>query len=198
MENLFDLLLILFIIYAFLVPLLKKKKPPAQKIPLPQEPQSREEPTTEKSSQDILREIEKFFGYETQPEPETKVEEKDEEFFPVYDDTILSQSKTETKFEEKLIERHQKAEQKVDKEFLIEAYDYESTIPEIEIEDFDYSKIDDYDYTKPEEEEVKTESQFSIELQQIDDVKKAVVYKEIFDTPLALRMRRIKWQRNIY
>jgi len=199
MENLLDLLIILFIIYAFLAPILKKKSPPAQKKPMPYEPESSYETREEKSSQEILREIEELFGYSTEaPEPVSKQEDEEFKFFELEPEKI--QKTSEAKFEEKFLQESPeiKKDEKIAYEYNygIEAYDYEATIPDTDIENFDYSKLDIYNIET--EGKLDEERAFQLELSGIDDFKKAVIYKEIFDTPIALRMRRIKWQRNIY
>lgn len=200
MENLFDLLIILFIIYAFLAPLLKKK-PPVAKKPEPQTYDDEFQTKEEKSSQEILREIEELFGYKSE-EPEISIPQEDEEFLP----SKTEKSKTEDfVFQAKTLETTLDEEQSFQRESVtlhpdLQPYDYEGTIPEIEIDEFDYSQLDVYDYSKSEEEKTYEEEvrTFEIALGNIDDIKKAIVYKEIFDTPLALRMRKIKWQRSIY
>ncbi|MFN4111623.1 MAG: hypothetical protein ACK4G1_05065, partial [Ignavibacteria bacterium] len=82
----------------------------------------------------------------------------------------------------------------------LQMYDYEGTIPDIEIDEFDYSKISETDANQlgADSKQTYPEGTFKIQLNDIDDFKRAFVYKEIFDTPIALRMRKIKWQRNIY
>ncbi len=200
MENLFDLLIILFIIYAFLAPLfkvLKKKPTPTQTKPESYQTETYSEVEPEKSSQDILREIEKLFGYETK-EPEPIEESKDEEFYSFEPEPITYQRKIEPKFEEQVVQitPSQIKKEDIHQEFIIEAYDYEATIPETDIDEFDYSKLDVYEIEMEDKSQI--EKTFTLELSGIDDFKKAVIYKEIFDTPIALRMRRIKWQRNIY
>ncbi|MCX8056528.1 MAG: hypothetical protein N3F03_02825 [Ignavibacteria bacterium] len=203
MDSILDLLIILFIIYAFLAPIFKRK-PPVAKKPQPQhEAEETEfEGREEKSSQEILREIEELFGYKTPQQPEYEVDtytqEKDEEFTPIKEEKLTEPQIQESKFEEKVKLASTDFEQKVHQDFKIEAYDYEATIPDIEIDEFDYTKLDEYDYTKPEVEAEKTHDSFTFQLNNLDDFKRAIVFKEIFDTPLALRMRRIKWQRNIY
>lgn len=206
MENLFDLLIILFIIYAFLSPLLKKKKPPIQLPPQPYETETKSEPVAEKSSQDILREIEELFGYKSE-KPEEVLTQGDEEFHQVESQTAKSEKSSQK------VEKYETAEQnvptfseikstteKIEIHPELESFDYEGTIPETEIDEFDYSKLDDYVYNQVEKETSITDKEktFSLQLNEIDDFKKAIIYKEIFDSPIALRMRRIKWQRNIY
>jgi hypothetical protein len=193
MENLLDLLIILFIIYAFLAPVLKRRTPPVQQKPVPYEPETSNETKEEKSSQEILKEIEELFGYKSE-EDEKISKAEDEEFHSP--DVVMSQKIPEAKFEEKVVqvESRQSLEEKIHQDFKIEAYDYDATVQDTDIEEYDYSKFENYE-TEGKLQEEKT---FELELSGIDDFKKAVIYKEIFDTPLALRMRRIKWQRNIY
>lgn len=208
MENLLDLLIILFIIYAFLSPLFKKRTPPVQKRPEPVEPEIQTEKYEEKTSQDILKEIEKLFGY--------PVEEEKPYTYPTDDEVITfepesSEHKTayEPKFEEKIVQPKfeekiilpklkQKGEDEIHSDFFIEAYDYEGTLTDTSIDDFDYSKIDVYGSDVPEVTKETEKRAFVIELNNMDDLKNAIVYREIFDTPIALRMRKIKWQRSIY
>lgn len=198
MENLFDLLIILFIIYAFLAPIFKKK-PPVAKKPEPRTYDDEVPQKEEKSSQDILREIEELFGYKTE-EPEIPFPQDDDEFISINSE----KSETEDSYHpteslEKVSEKPLQPES-VALHPDLQPFDYEGTIPEIEIDEFDYSKLDDFDYSnldnqKQDEKTIKT---FELALSNIDDIKKAIVYKEIFDTPIALRMRKIKWQRSIY
>lgn len=195
MENLFDLLIILFIIYAFLAPIFKKRTPPVHKKPETIEPETFSETNKGKSSQEILREVEELFGYKLE-EPEAVIHPEDEEIL-IFDEGLVTAEENQ-KFEEEVITKSstESLEEKINQDFKIDAYDYESTIPEIEIDEFDYSKIDGIEAES--QNKIDEERTFSIELGNIDDFKKAVVYKEIFDTPIALRMRNIKWQRNIY
>ncbi len=198
MENLFDLLIILFILYALLAPLFRRRTPPPRKHPETYEPETYQEPVEEKSSQDILREIEELFGYKAEePEPITE-SGSDEEFLQFEPEQIPVQKLPEQKFEEKVVQKtpSQTIEEKIHQDFLIEAYAYEATLPDIDIDEFDYSKLDAYNVET--KNVVKAEKTFKLELNNLDDFKKAVIYKEIFDTPIALRMRNIKWQRNIY
>lgn len=199
MENLFDLLIILFIIYAFLAPVLKRKKPPVQGRTPNYDAESDSESVNEKSSQNILREIEELFGYkpETESSPDFDTEKDDEEFHPIYEEKPRVPSSTISKFEENIKNSDSALEHKIQEELKIDSYNYESTIPEIEIDEFDYSKLDDFVYNQSDTIQIQYKT-FSVDLENIDDIKKAIVYKEIFDTPIALRMRRIKWQRNIY
>lgn len=197
MENVFDLLIILFIIYAFLAPIFRKRIPPVDKKPSPIDYDASSQPKQEKSSQEILREVEELFGY--------KLEEQEPLIIENYEDILstdpfedLHTAIEKQKFEEEVVKKSstQSKKEKIDEDFKIEAYDYESTIPDIDIEEFDYSKIDvNETETGKKSEEEKT---FAIEFSSLDDFKRAVVYKEIFDTPIALRMRNIKWRRNIY
>lgn len=206
MENLFDLLIILFIIYALLSPLFKKKPAPQKPFPKTEDQPTVRIPEREKTEQEILREIEELFGYTSTPEPEqepkseTKVvfETKDEESFEIEEEYIPLPKYEEPKFEEKIKETLTVSDQKLHQDFFIKTYDYESTLIDVEIDEFDYSRLEVFDYAQSEKEtevEVKT---FTISLSEPDDFKKAIIYKEIFDTPMALRMRKIKWQRNIY
>lgn len=197
MENLFDLLIILFIIYAFLSPILKKRTPPVQKKPETSEPETLPTSEKEKSSQEILREIEELFGYKTE-EPEPFPEIEDEEFSQITFEPETIEKKSQPKFEDEIASTQPKQtlEEKIHQDFQIEAYDYESTIPDTDIDEFDYSKLDTYELEH--EDKTLEGKKFSLQLSEIDDFKKAVIYKEIFDTPIALRMRKIKWQRNIY
>lgn len=203
MEKLFDLLIILFIIYAFLSPFLKKK-PPVRQSPKPYEPEPNSSHEEEKSSQEILREIEELFGYQSK-EPEKSETENDEEFHQVIpetqkvEETFQKFDKEHSTTEVKIPVLGRKAEaEKSETQIETQSYNYEETIPEIEIDEFDYSKLDDYEQAKINLNQPSEEKSFSLQLNEIDDFKKAIIYKEIFDTPIALRMRRIKWQRNIY
>lgn len=194
MENLIELLIFLFIIYAFLLPMLKKKptvgkKPESEPIGLDSDVKTSEE----KSSQEILREIEELFGYKSK-EPEDIVLTDDDEFHSFnqekkVEDTSQKFEVSETQIPERISETEKSQSHS---ELLM--YDYEGTIPEIEIDEFDYSKIDDksieqLDSNSNQSDEVHT---IVIELKKIDDIKKAIIYKEIFDLPIALRMRKIK------
>lgn len=197
MENLFDLLIILFIIYAFLSPIFKKRTPPVQKKPETSEPETLPASEKEKSSQEILREIEELFGYKTE-EPEPIPEIEDEEFHQIKSEPQTIDKLSEPKFEDEITSAQPKQtlEEKIHQDFQIETYDYESTVPDTDIDEFDYSKLDTYELEH--EDRTLEEKKFSLQLSDIDDFKKAVIYKEIFDTPIALRMRKIKWQRNIH
>ncbi len=44
----------------------------------------------------------------------------------------------------------------------------------------------------------KSEEYFNIKISEFEEIKRAIIYKEIFEPPLALRMRRFQWQRNIH
>ncbi len=199
MENLFDLLIILFIIYAFLAPLLKRKKPPVPSRPPTYDTNSDTETVEKKSSQDILREIELLFGYEPETDslPDLDTEKYDEEFKPIYEDKSNITQITVPKFEDRIKNSDSALNDKLYEYLMIEPYDYDSTIPEIEIDEFDYSKLDDFAYNKSESIQTLDKT-LSVDLENFDNIKKAIIYKEIFDTPIALRVRRIKWQRNIY
>lgn len=203
MENLFDILIILFIIYAFLSPFFKKKPAGKNQPEQPVEVGNESKPAEEKSSQEILREIEELFGYKIEEE------EKEEEVLISEDEEFHSPVKKEKKVEEN-IQQFEKIETRTPTSISvaekshhypeIQMYDYEGTIPEIEIDEFDYSKISEVNANEIEADSKQTypENTFKIQLNDIDDFKRAFVYKEIFDTPIALRMRKIKWQRNIY
>ncbi len=195
MENLFDLLIILFIIYAFLAPIFKKRIPPDDNNPEPIGYDASSGSKQDKSSQEILKEVEELFGYKS-GEPEIIFDNGDLPPLDPFEDLHTALEKQ--KFEEEVVKKSstQSKEEKIHEDFKIEAYDYESTIPETDIEEFDYSKLDVYESeTEKKSEEGKT---FSIEFSNIDDFKRAVVYKEIFDVPIALRMRNIKWRKSIY
>lgn len=199
MDNLFDILIVLFIIYAFLSPIFKRKPTGKNKPEHPVEIDNESKPTEEKSSQEILREIEELFGYKT--EEQEVITSDDEEFH--------SPTRKEKKMEEGT-QQFEKVETRASANISIteksppyselQMYDYEGTIPDIEIDEFDYSKINEADANQIEIDSklIHTETTFKIQLSEIDDFKRAFIYKEIFDTPIALRMRKIKWQRNIY
>jgi hypothetical protein len=198
MENLFDILIILFIIYALLAPILRRKPPVPQK-PAPDYSEDDFEYKEEKSSQEILREVEELFGYSSKKSEEATTQVDEEFRFPESSTLKVEKSETQTQFKQ-ISEKEEKfSHQVVSLHPEMEPYDYEGTLQDIEIDQFDYSKIDEFNNDKDVDSNLSAvEKTFSIQLENIDDFKKAFIYREIFDLPIALRMRRIKWQRNIF
>lgn len=195
MEDLINILIYLFIIYLFLSPLFKKKQKsrPVETQPDYEEQILIDEEREEKSSQDILKEIELLFGRSTESEEsvkEEKLEEEEQKQFESKTYDFKSEEKVEVKTLPKKI---------IEKDFAIEEYNYEEISDNYEIEEFDYTKIDEESLdTSKEAEKVELERTFAISLQSIDDFKKAFVYKEVFESPLAMRILGLKWRRSIY
>lgn len=79
MDNLFDILFILFVIFSFLAPLFTKKKDKGSSSPAPSS--SRNE-SSQNSNEDLLSELERmFYGDEKDSEPEvTAAEPKNEQY----------------------------------------------------------------------------------------------------------------------
>ena len=202
MENLFDILIILFIIYAFLAPFFKKK--PLPKTKPPQFPQDNEKENFEiktsqrsiETKQDILREIEELFGIP----PSTKEDETfltEEESLKEDEFSLEDKLKLQDEFKSKLSQSYPTKPKPfaIDldiADYKIDQFDYEWKSEEYEIEQYDYEKT-----MEEPREDIKL-STFTFSISEPDDFKRAIIYKEIFDSPIALRVRKIKWQRSIY
>lgn len=188
MEDLISILIYAFILYLFLSPLFRKKPkshPAETTYEDEYDYEMLEDQLEDKPSQDILKEIEIFFGHSKKSENEevsSSFETKTYEF------------ETQEKFE---IKPH--SAENIEKDFKIEAYDYEVSANNYEIDEFDYTKIDE-EAIEPSKESESAEKirTFSISLENVDDFKKAVIYKEIFEIPLAMKLLGLRWRRSIY
>ncbi len=182
MENLFDILLILFIVYALLSPFFRKKKP--QQIPKRQEPQQdhyedvsisdEAEPT-----QDVLAEIEDLLGIKREREtfPGEKRTETDVIIYDKYSDKSDEQfqfkskdTQTESfKFKAPAI-KHIDKKKKIEEDFaqpMLDLYNYGSTAK------FNH------------DEQVKFE--FDLSFKGYSDLQKGIIFKEILDQPRAFK-----------
>ncbi len=199
MENLIDILIILFILYALLGPVLRKRKPPISEPPVPESSSEETKSQPELEEQKILREIEELFGIKRDEDIEqgsSSVE--DDEYKPV---TVESKKSHESPSEVPIKKVTSSSTSELESKFsdeILKEYNYEGTIPSIEIDEFDYSKIDEYNLMDSETIAKKSEEYFNIKISEFEEIKRAIIYKEIFETPLALRMRRFQWQRNIH
>lgn len=196
MEDLISILIYAFILYLFLSPLFRKKSksPPAETTYEDEyDYEMLEDQLEEKPSQDILKEIEIFFGHSKKTEIEEETIEKDEEITSSFE-TKTYEFKIQDKFE---IKPH--TSENIEKDFKIEAYDYEISGNNYEIDEFDYTKIDEENIESSKEsenaEKIRT---FSLSLENVNDFKKAVIYKEIFEVPLAMKLLGLRWRRSIY
>lgn len=197
MKDFLDLIIFLLIIYAILAPLLKKKTPfpdrEEEELNFPKDdhaPDSKEKPT-----QGVLEEIENLFDYE----------EKLNDIPILIEDTEIledrfERNKTEfpfTKESSSLSQVSRKTQEKFDNETSLHyseemsGFDYNSI--DEEIETFDYSS--DFENTEQDKEELKT---FTFNIAEPDDFKRAIIYKEIFDMPVSVKLIRAQWRRNIY
>lgn len=194
MEDLINILIYLFILYLFLSPLFRKK---TKSRPVETKPDYEEqvliEEEEEKSSQDILKEIELLFGRSTEPDGEVTKERLEDEEQRQFESKTFD-FKTEEKVEVKTLPK-----EIIEKDFAIEAYNYEDSLNNFEIDEFDYTKIEEESVEPSKEtEDEKTVQTFSISLQNVDDFKRAVIYKEIFESPLAMKLLGLKWRRSTY
>ncbi len=196
MEDLINIIIYLFIIYLFLSPLFKKKpksRPVETKPDYEEQILVDDEKSEEISSQNILKEIELLFGRSTESDEAVKEEKIEEEEQKQFESKIYD-FKTEEKVEVKTLHK-----EIIEKDFAIEEYNYEETSNNYEIDEFDYTKIDEESLdTSKEAKKVELERTFSIRLQNIDDFKKAFIYKEVFESPLTMRILGLKWRRSIY
>lgn len=196
MKDFLDLIIFLLIIYAILAPLLKKKTsfPDREEdLNFPKDahtPESKEKPT-----QSVLEEIENLFDYEEKLNDIPILIEDTERF-----EDRFKRNKTEFPFAKEsssLSEASRKTQEKFDNETLlhyseeISEFDYNSIDKEMEI--FDYSN--DFENTEQDKEESKT---FTFNISEPDDFKRAIIYKEIFDVPVSVKLIRSQWRRNIY
>ncbi|MBU2444502.1 MAG: hypothetical protein KJ666_02870 [Bacteroidetes bacterium] len=192
MDNIFNILLILFIVYALLSPFLKKKK--QQQVPKRQEPHSEEfgEATVSQESQpsqDMLAEIEDLLGIKR--ERETLPDVKPYEMEIAVDKTSDYQSSEQFQFKTK--------EQKVDSfKFKSPTIDHFDTRQKIKA-DFSQPMLDLYDYGKsalPQDsyvvagkytEEEQVEKEFDLSFEGYGGLQKGIILKEILDKPRVFR-----------
>lgn len=196
MEDFLDLIIFLLIIYAILAPLLKKKTSFPDREEDLNFPKDAHTPNSEeKSTQSVLEEIENLFDNE----------EKLNDIPILIEDTETIEDRFErdkiefpsAKKSSSLSEVNRKTQEKFDNETLlnysekISGFDYNSIDEEIEA--FDYSS--DFESTEQDKEELKT---FTFNIAEPDDFKRAIIYKEIFDVPVSVKLIRSQWRRNIY
>lgn len=192
MDNIFNILLILFIVYALLSPFLKKKK--QQQVPKRQEPHSEEfgevgVPQESQPAQDVLAEIEDLLGIKK--ERETFPEEKPVETEWTTDDASDYKSSDHFQFKTK--------EQKVDSfKFKSPTIDHSGTRQKIKA-DFSQPVLDLYDYGKtalPQDsyvvagkytEEEQVEKEFDLSFEGYGGLQKGIILKEILDKPRVFR-----------
>jgi hypothetical protein len=184
MENIFNILLILFIVYALLSPFLRKKKP--QQVQRKQESQ-REEfahlsfPQESQPSQDVLAEIEDLLGIKT--ERESFPEE------PLKTETVsdyTSKSKPDEQFQFKT------EEEKIDS-FKFKAPITVATDARENIKaDFSYPMVDlhDYEITAKLLAEETAHEEFDLAFRRYSDLQRGIILKEILDKPRAFIKRR--------
>lgn len=192
MDNIFDILLILFIVYALLSPFLKKKK---QKQ-IPQRPQPQGEEFEEvavsqesQPAQDVLAEIEDLLGIKR--EMDTLPDKKPYEMEITVDETSDYQSSEQFQFKTK--------EEKVDSfKFKATTIDHSGTRQKIKA-DFAQPVLDLYDYGKsalPQDsyvvadkytEEGQVEKKFDLTFEGYSNLQKGILLKEILDKPRVFR-----------
>lgn len=182
MDTIFDILLVLFIVYALLSPFLKKKK--SKQIPQGQQPQSDdlEEvtiPQESQPSQDVLAEIEDLLGIKR--ERETIPDKKPYEMEITVDETSDYQSSEQFQFKTK--------EHKVDSfKFKSPTIDHSDTIQKIKA-DFSQPMLDLYDYGKSYKytEEDQVGKKFDLSFEGYSNLQKGIILKEILDKPRVFR-----------
>jgi len=182
MENIFDILLILFIAYALLSPFFKKKKP--QQIPKRTEQQQEHYedvsiPDEAETTQDVLAEIEDLLGIKR--ERETFPDERQTETEVIIDGKYSDKSDDQFKFKSKGTQSESfkfkaAAVEHIDKKKKIEA-------------DFAQPMLDLYNYDSTvklaDEEQVK--EKFDISFKGYTDLQKGMIFKEILDKPRAYK-----------
>lgn len=182
MDNIFDILLVLFIVYALLSPFLKKKK--SRQIPQGQQPQSEEfeeatVPQGSQPSQDVLTEIEDLLGIKR--ERETVPDKKHYEMEISGDETSDYQSSEQFQFKTK--------EEKIDSfKFKAPTIDHSDSRKKIK-SDFSQPMLDLYDYEKSiiYTEEGQVEKEFDLKFKGYSNLQKGILLKEILDKPRVFR-----------